>query len=82
MIKALVFIALLLIGITIFGAVIDIVGLDEIVVAFSQFSLWGIIPLLVFTVLHHVMAAVKWQYILRTMNRHIGVISTLKLINA
>ena len=79
MIKALVFIALLLIGITIFGAVIDIVGLDEIVVAFSQFSLWGIIPLLVFTVLHHVMTAVKWQYILRTMNIHIGVISLLKI---
>ena len=62
MIKAFVLIALLLIGIIIFGAVIDIVGFDEIVVAFSQFSLWGIIPLLVFTVLNHVMTAVKWQY--------------------
>lgn len=79
MLKTLVLIILFVVGLVILGAVIKIVGIGEIAKGFSQFSPWGIIPLLVFGVANHVMAAVKWQYILRTMKIRMGVVPLFKI---
>ena len=68
-----------LIGFAILGFVISTIGVEEIGRAFLQFSLWGIIPLLALTVLMHLISAIKWQYILRTMNIRVPLSMVFKI---
>lgn len=68
-----------LIGFAILGFVVSTIGVREIGRAFLQFPLWGIIPLLALTVLVHLISAIKWQYILRSMNIRVPLAMVFKI---
>jgi hypothetical protein len=67
MIKIFVGFVSLFLGFAILGIVISSIGVGEIARVFLQFSPWGIIPLVVLTVLSHIVSAMKWQYILASL---------------
>lgn len=54
-------------GFGILGFVIFTIGIGKIAEILSQFSPWGVIPLLGLTLLSHIVSAVRWQYILRAL---------------
>ena len=67
-------------GFAILAIVIYSTGIGEIGKLFTQFSLWGIIPLLFLTALAHIISAIKWQYILRTMGIRAPLITLTKIL--
>lgn len=79
MIKILLGFISLFIGFAILGIVISSIGVGEIVDIFLQFSPWGIIPLLVLTVLSHIVSAIKWQYILASTGIRVPLMPLLKM---
>jgi uncharacterized protein (TIRG00374 family) len=65
MIKVLLVVALFLVGVVLAGSVFQISGVDEVLGVLSEFEWWGIVPLLVLSAAHVVLAAWRWQVILR-----------------
>ena len=66
-------------GFVILGLVISAIGAGEIAGVFLQFSPWGFIPLFVLTVIIHIVSALKWQYLLRTMGIRVPLIPLTKI---
>jgi len=66
-------------GFGILGFVISAIGAGKITEVFLQFSPWGFIPLIVLTVIIHIVSALKWQYLLRTMDIRIPLLPLTKM---
>jgi len=66
-------------GFGILGFVIFTIGAGKIAEVFLQFSPWGFIPLIVLTVIIHIVSALKWQYLLRAMDIRISLLPLTKM---
>lgn len=54
-------------GVALLVIVISVIGVHDILKRFFEFSPWGIIPLIFFTVVSNILDTARWQYILRVM---------------
>jgi uncharacterized protein (TIRG00374 family) len=66
-------------GAAILGFVISAVGGDEVIRLFMNFSPLGIAPLLGLTFISHLLSAIKWQYVLRSMNIRVPLMLLFKI---
>lgn len=62
-----------IVGLSILTLVVFIVGLEEIANMMARFSFWGIIPLIVLTVITNFVSAIKWQYTFKVMGVQVGL---------
>jgi len=67
------------VGFGILAFVISAIGAEEITEVFLQFSPWGLIPLLILTIIIHIVSALKWQYVLGTMGVRVPLIPLTKI---
>jgi len=67
------------VGFGILALVISTVGAGEIAEVLLQFSPWGLIPLLVLTIIIHIVSALKWQYLLATSGIRVPLIPLTKI---
>jgi uncharacterized protein (TIRG00374 family) len=67
------------IGAAIFWFVISSVGIGEVVKGLFEFSLWGLIPLIVLTGIVQVIGAYKWQYVLRNLGASVPLGAIVKV---